>query len=59
MIFVMLHDLHFNGISLLRQQSQLSEVGAARSELVFRIVAVLSWTQRQRVPITLRHARDS
>jgi len=43
-IFVMLHDLHLNGVSLLRQQSQLSQVNAARPELVFCIVAVLSCT---------------
>ena len=43
-IFVMLHDLHLNGVSLLRQQSQLSQVNAARPELVFCIVTVLSCT---------------
>jgi len=42
MILVMLHDLQFNVVRLLRQQFELLEIRAARSELVFCVVAVFS-----------------
>jgi len=42
MILVVLHDLELNVVSLLRQQLELLEIRAARSEFVFRVVAVLS-----------------
>ena len=40
MIFMMFHDLELDVFSLLRQQSELSEVDAAWSKLVFCVVAV-------------------
>jgi len=42
MIFVMLHDLEFNVVGLLRQQLELFEVRVARAKLVLGVVAVLS-----------------